>query len=121
MTQPRKKGQPRKGWKDAARKTHEQPIPTENQMDHALAAFARSKVRYKLIQIGERHCRVMIQPDWAVEATITGSFAPSMPETSDIASQTMTYREFPDEASARQWREREIIREAITAGMRAKA
>jgi len=87
------------------------PEPTENQMDEALIAFERAKVRYRLIQIHAAMFVVRVLPEM-----LSGplSFSEAM------GPDAYADHRFTDEASARQWREREIIREAITAGMRAK-
>jgi len=95
-------------------------VPTENQMDHALAAFATAKLRYQLWEHGGRTF-VRVLPEMMV-GTVEFMGAKNLPPVRGAIPEeaTITLRDFPDEASARQWREREIIREAITAGMRAK-
>jgi hypothetical protein len=105
-----------------ARRAAPEPVaPTENQLHEAMMAFAKAKLRYRLIEVHES-VLVEVRPEMMVgNATFMGvtGLPPvsDKPPPSDLA---MTVHRFPDEPSARQWREREIIREAITAGMRAK-
>lgn len=95
-------------------------VPTENQMDHALAAFETAKLRHQLFQFRNR-CGVKIVPHMMVGTAEFMGAKNLPPVTNDVPTDlTFEIKYFPDEASARQWREREIIREAITAGMRAK-
>jgi hypothetical protein len=70
----------------------------------------------------ERRFLVRVLPEMMVG---TAKFAgvKGLPPVSDRipdASVTFTVHWFPSEAHAREWREQQIIRETITAGMRAK-
>lgn len=82
--------------------------PTDNQIDAAMAAFEIAKQRYKLVQ---RHTLFYIEvrsADMFGDAPCAGAELPT------------TSGSFDTEDAARKFREREIIRESIIAGMRAK-
>ncbi|MET4187588.1 hypothetical protein ABIB86_000463 [Bradyrhizobium sp. JR1.7] len=79
------------------------PEPTDNQMLEAMAAFERSRVRHVLMRSGDSFV-VNVTPE-QFGAEPARRIPPPV---------------FGTEADARRWREHEIIREAITAGMRAK-
>lgn len=83
--------------------------PTENQIAEAMRAFADAKLRYVLLELHQNVVLVRVSP-------------PMLLVTSVDEKAFIEYHDhhFPNEPAARQWREREIIREAITAGMRAK-
>lgn len=104
----------------------EKPVPTSNQIEEAMIAFEKLKMRYRLEGIpwapeGQQYI-VRVLPEMMVGTTEFAGVKglPPITDKPPPASATMTIHRFPDEASARQWREREIIRETITAGMRAK-
>ena len=94
------------------------PVETEDQIDAAMSAFERSKLRHQLLRIGDR-VAVRILPDMMLPtAEFMGVKVPPLstsPVVPGDARYTVKY--FADEPSARQWREREIIREAVTAGL----
>jgi hypothetical protein len=106
--------------KARSKKQPELSVPTERQMDEALDAFAKAKIRYTIMQVHERFVVSVLPKMMVGEVEFMG--AKNLPPvTADVPNTlTITVKDFADEASARQWREREIIREAITAGMRAK-
>jgi hypothetical protein len=95
--------------------------PTERQMDAALAAFDKSKLRHQIVAIGSqvavRILPELLLPETAVIATGWRFDPASKPE---LIGESVGVKYFPDEPSARQWREREIIKEAVTAALRAK-
>lgn len=94
-------------------------VPTERQMDAALAAFDKSKLRHQLLSIGER-VAVRILPDLMLPTTeFMGMKLPPVSKGRP-GEDSFSVRYFVDEAAARQWREREIIKEAVTAALRAK-
>jgi len=88
----------------ARRAMPDKPAPTDNQIEEAMLAFERLKVRYFLTMLGENEYVVRISPE----------------QFGDVPPDSITIHRFTTEADARRWREREIIRLAITAGMRAK-
>lgn len=90
-------------------------VPTERQMDAALDAFHKSKLRHQIVAIGNRTA-VRILPDLMIPDT-AGSLLAVRDRPGD---DSFSVRYFHDEPSARQWREREIIKEAVTAALRAK-
>lgn len=106
----------------ARRSAPELPEPTENQIEEAMVAFERAKVRHQLIEVDDRIAvRVspeMLLSDEEFERQPIRAKVPAGVHLKAFGSFSIKY--FSDEACARQWREREIIREAITAGMRAK-
>lgn len=90
------------------------PEPTENQMTEALIAFSAIKVRYRLERDDNApvamRFRVVVIPDMVLteeEATAPGS-------------DRFTIHRFTTEQAARQWREREIIRETVKVAMRTR-
>ncbi|WP_213287559.1 hypothetical protein [Bradyrhizobium sp. sGM-13] len=108
---------------NAKRKPKVQPetiaAPTEVQMDEAMCAFEKAKLRHQLLRVGDK-IAVRILPDMMLPtAEFIGVKVPPLhngPVPADIG---YSIKYFADEPSARQWREREIIREAVTAGLRA--
>lgn len=96
--------------------------PTERQIDAAMAAFDKSKLRHQIVAIGERTAvRILpdlLMPDHEFLAQPIRAKVPA--EMKAMISESFSVKYFPDEPSARQWREREIIKEAIIAGLRAK-
>jgi hypothetical protein len=95
------------------------PAPTEKQMDEAMTAFEKAKLRHQLLQVGDR-VAVRILPDMLLPtAEFMGLKVPPLHNGPVPADTSYTVQYFADEASARQWRERAIIREAVTAGLRA--
>lgn len=97
------------------------PEPTANQVEEAMIAFARAKVRYRLIGVGEDQFMVEVRPaEMFGDVTFMG--VTGLPPVTDKVPDDLAYHvhRFKAEADARRWREREIIREAITAGMRAR-
>lgn len=121
MSRPRKADHPHKGWKASARGKHKPlPEPTVNQLEEAMRAFATAKLRYRLIG-REGRFTVRVLPAMLVgDAEFAG--AKGLPAVTGAIPVSLTYQDhdFATEASARQWREREIIRESIAAGMRAR-
>lgn len=94
------------------------PEPSDKQMLEAMCAFERLKVRYKLMQFGEREFVVRVEPEWMAEATITDAYPPTVP-SGDLDCAFRLHR-FVNEKAARQWREREIIRETVKVAMRTR-
>lgn len=101
----------------AKRKPKPLPEPTVNQLDEAMLAFEKLRMRYRLEHYEDappdqrfvvRVVPEMLAPKSVRMGAIVGAREPAY-----------TVHRFGDEASARRWREREIIREAIAAGMRA--
>ncbi|MCA1458064.1 hypothetical protein I6F35_33565 [Bradyrhizobium sp. BRP22] len=99
------------------------PEPTENQMDEAMLAFEKSRMRHQLLKVGSRFV-VRVLPDMLLPtAKFMGLKVPPVIDDPDgavpgDASYTIHY--FADEPAARHWRERAIIRECIAAGLRAR-
>lgn len=96
-------------------------VPTERQMDAALDGFHTSKLRHQIFQVGDR-VGVKVLPAMMV-GDVEFMGVKGLPPVSDKPVPfdiAFDLHWFPDEASARQWREREIIKEAVTAALRAK-
>ncbi len=96
-------------------------IPTERQMDAALDKFEKSKLRHQIFQLGDR-VAVKILPEMMVGTTEFAG-AKGLPPISEGQIPDVAYeiKWFNDEAEARRWREIEIIRETVTAALRARA
>lgn len=103
----------------AKRKPKPLPEPTAAQLDEAMLAFERLRMRYRLEHYedappSERFV-VRVVPEMLAAAPARGrAIIPGAREA------TYTVHRFPDETSARRWREREIIRETVAACMRAQ-
>src|SRR5579859_3393092 len=71
-------------------------VPTENQMDHALAAFATAKLRYQLWEHGGRTF-VRVLPEMMV-GTVEFMGAKNLPPVRGAIPEeaTITLRDFPD-------------------------
>lgn len=80
------------------------PAPTERQIGVALLAFEEAKRKYSIYRNG---------PLFIVEVRPINNCGP-VPSIADV-----NFRHFNEEREARDWRDREIMREVITAGMRA--
>ena len=99
-------------------------VPTERQMDAALDAFDKSKLRHQIISIGQQVV-VRILPDIMLPVTDFAGVK-GLPRALGVddmeihLAESFSVKYFPDEASARQWREREIIKESVIAALRAK-
>ena len=103
------------------------PAPTEGQIVEALLAFERIKLRYRLESLPDApptmRYIVRVLPEMMVgDAEFMGvkGLPPVSKAVPGAREAAYTIHRFADEASARRWREHEIIRETITAGMRAK-
>lgn len=102
------------------------PAPTENQLFEAMLAFSRLKMRYRLEVLlhapPNMRFIVRVLPEMMVgDAEFMGVKGLPAVTTGEIPSDlSFTIHRFISEQDARHWREREIIREAITAGMRAR-
>lgn len=102
----------------ARRKPKPLPEPTAAQLDEAMLAFEKLRMRYRL-----EHYEDAPPHERFVVRVVPEMLAPKAIRTGAIVGAreaTYTVHRFPDEASARRWREREIIRETIAAGMRAQ-
>lgn len=102
----------------ARRKPKPLPAPTANQLDEAMLAFEKLRMRYRL----EHYEDAPPTERFVVRVVPEMMATPPARSRPVLAAREATYtvHRFPDEASARRWREREIIRETIAAGMRAQ-
>lgn len=90
------------------------PEPSDNQMTEALIAFGTLKVRYRLERDDNAPAamrfRVVVVPDMVLTEEAAAA----------RGSDCFTIHRFTTEQSARQWREREIIRETVKVAMRTR-
>lgn len=110
-----------------SRKSAPLPEATENQLFEAMLAFATLKMRYRLEVLSNapptQRYIVRVLPEMMV-GDIEFMGIKGLPPISDKPTMpdalAFTIHRFGSEATARQWREREIIRETVKVAMRAK-
>lgn len=110
-----------------ARSAPPPPAPTANQLFEAMLAFSRLKMRYRLevLRDAPPHMRFIVRvlPEMMVgDVEFMGvKGLPPLCEMGPLPNAAVTsIHRFTSEQDARQWRETAIIREVITAGMRAR-
>lgn len=90
------------------------PAPTDNQLFEAMLAFNTLKMRYRL----EVHPSAPLTMRFVVKVLPEMMITQELVEDGSILAGTI--HRFASEATARLWREHEIIRETIKVAMRTK-